>query len=460
MIPVTSLPSSKQHSIPTPKLQNEQSKNPITQERQAEKLKKLQYKGDLDKQLNLKKSTNPDYPNISEDHDFLTAQILAFKTSDMHQKLEKRNYHKTYQDSNSQALQAKYLEQQTIIFQEKEKERLANEKLQQELENIKNIEKSKKHIKAQEEKLELQKIMQEKIVKSQQANAEKARDYELAKKKAQEMKASEERYKEFYNKRMKDLDERLKYFKPSIEIIDRKIELIKKRCEEWQKRSDERFNLKEKYETESKKRIKNKIKDELFKQIEFKNKAKELEYLEGIKYQKLAQQEALEERYKMKLKRDQLLIEQNHVRKYYDRQIRIKQSNSLPRLKGENRNWASQRSDFRVIDSINLDGKFLRDLSTKSTYKKPFQKVFPNSIKDLSINTSFSPDKNLKAYTNKTYDEASKGKRIFDELTKHNPITNPIGSIKSRVLQGQRVGKGYRSQSKLRNSIKDVFNHI
>lgn len=272
------------------------------------------------------------------------------------------------------------------------------------------------------------------------------------------MNASKDSYKEFYNKIMKDLDERVKYFKPSIEIIDRKVGLIKKHCEEWQKRNDERFRLKEKYETESKKRIKNNIKDELFKQIKFKNKAEEIEYLEGIKFQKLAQQEDLEERSRMKLKQDQLLIEQNQVRKYYDRQIRIKQSNSLPRIKDEYRNWVSQRSDFRVVDSFNSDGRSLRDLPIKSAYKRPFQKVFPSSIKNLSINTSFSPDKSVvKAFTYKTYNETSKGKKNFDEFTKHNLIKNPIGSTKTRVLQGKRVGKGYRSQPKLRNAIKDVF---
>ncbi|OMJ86548.1 hypothetical protein SteCoe_11899 [Stentor coeruleus] len=157
----------------------------------------------------------------------------------------------------------------------------------------------------------------------------------------------------------------------------------------------------------------------------------------------------------MKLRRDQQLIEQNHIRKDYDKQIRIKKSNSLPRLKDEYRNWTRQKSDFKI------DGEFLRGSSTKSIYKKPFQKIFPNSIRDLPINTNFTPDKfTVKSYTNKTYDEVSKGKKNFDEFSKHNPITNPIGSKMTRILQGQRAGKGFRSQPKLRNAIKDIFNHI
>lgn len=443
------------------KIKDEQAKKNIEHERQAEKQRRLKYKNELDKQLNFKRQTSPDYQNSNDERDFLKAQMMAFKNSETQQKQEQRNYYKIFQEGNSEVLQVKMRQQQISDSQEKRKEKILNDKILQDLEYEKQTELQKKEKKAQEERQELQRQFQEKILKEQLASIEKARERELVARKVEEMKITEDRYSEFYKKRMQDLDEKMKHFKPSIETFDRKEELIKKRCEEWEVKNNERLAFKERYETESRNMIKSRVRDELLKQIDYKVKAKDLEYQEGVKYQKLAQQEAFEEEYKSKLKRVQKIIDQDQIRKSYESQLGSKQSHSLSRLKGESIDRYSQRAGNRIIDSRYKFGiPSLLDSSVQIQPKPPFQRIFSINRKDMIVNTSFSPDRiATKNDVNQSYEQVYTKRPQFTELNKHNPITNPIGSSIPRILQGQRAGKGFRSQPKL-NGIKDIFNHV
>ncbi|OMJ93726.1 hypothetical protein SteCoe_3294 [Stentor coeruleus] len=443
------------------KIKDEQAKKNIENERKAEKQRRLQYKTELDKQLSFKRQNSPDYQSSNDDREFLKAQMVAFKNSEIQQKLEQRNYFKIFQEENSEVLQAKMRQQQIADSQEKHKEKLLNDKILQDLELEKQTELQKKEKKAQEERQELQRQLQEKMLKEQKTSIEKARERELVAKKIEEMKAVEDKYSEFYKKRMQDLDEKMKYFKPSVETFDKKEELIKKRCEDWEVKNNERLAFKERYEMESRNIVKSRVRDELLKQIDYKTKVKKLEYQEGIKYQKLAQQEAFEEEYKAKLKRAQKVIEQDQIRKSYDNQLGSKQSHSLSRLKGESIERYSQRAGNRINESrYRLGIPSILDSPAQILPKQPFQRVFTSNRKDFVVNASFSPDRiPTKTDINQSYEQIYTKRPLFNELSKHNPITNPIGSSIPRILQGQRAGKGFRSQPKL-NGIKDIFNHV
>ncbi|OMJ88230.1 hypothetical protein SteCoe_9892 [Stentor coeruleus] len=391
------------------KIKDEHAKKHIDYEGNGEKQRRFQYKNELDKQLNFKRQNSPKYQNNNDDdREFPKVQILAFKNSESQQK--------------------------QIELQRKEK-------------------------KVQEERQDLQKQLQEKILKEQLAGIEKTRERESVTRKVEEMKNIEGRYSDFYKKRIQNVDEKNKYFKPSVESFDKKQEFIKKRCGEWEVKNNEKIGFKEKYKTESRNIVKTRVKDKFLKQIDYKTKSKNLEYQEGIKYQKLSQQESFEENNKTKLKHTQNIIEQD--RKQQESQLDSKQFHSLSKLKGESIERFSQRAFNQIIDSrYKLGIPSLLDSSGQIQPKQALQKIYSLNRNDFIANTSFSPDRiPTKNDINQSYEQIYTKRPLFFELNKYNPIINQISSSIPKILQGQRGGKGFKSQPKL-NSFKDIFNHV
>jgi hypothetical protein len=87
-----------------------------------------------------------------------------------------------------------------------------------------------KRIKDEQEELSRQNLERKK--KQQNLGIEKLKDKEMIDKKIEEMKGLEASYREFYEKRMKNLDQKMKSFQPIMESNLHKQELINKRNEE------------------------------------------------------------------------------------------------------------------------------------------------------------------------------------------------------------------------------------
>ena len=87
-------------------------------------------------------------------------------------------------------------------------------KVQNELEQERLMENMAKMKRIKDEQEELSRQNLERKKKQQNLGIEKLKDKEMIDKKIEEMKGLEESYREFYEKRMKNLDQKMKSFQP------------------------------------------------------------------------------------------------------------------------------------------------------------------------------------------------------------------------------------------------------
>ena len=290
------------------------------------------------------------------------------------------------------------------------------------------------------------------MIKEQLDYIEKLREKELVEKKIESMRSSEGKYREFYDKRLQNLEEKTKSYKPLLEPSKSINDLINKRKEEWEQFNNEKLANQEKNDFYAKIRSRNEIKHELKKQIEYKQKQKYEEWQESLKNQEFAKYKAFEELSSKNLETLRKIERQESLKKIYEKQLQEKRSFSLEKLRMNSREKALYKDllNKRIFnDPVAFPG--VPGMHTKeSPLKFSYKRVYNNEKPARVYSNENSPQKVRKNYKVEDYKmDVSKSMEknrkindyVFADPYVHNPITNPLGSALPRALPGQRIGK-------------------
>lgn len=407
-----------------------------------EKLKKIKYKEDLDLQIQMK--TQLKTLNTPERNFQYKTQLNSIKEYDDKKKQNDRSYYKIFEEDNLNTVQTKIIQQQHIKNTEKIKQQLEFEKIQQKINKELENEKMLKQQRIQTEKNELSKQLTIKIIKNQLLQIEKDREKKLIEKKIHEMKNNEGKYKETYENRLKRIEEKMKNYKPVVESDQYKHDLIKKRNEEWEIITSQKLLIKKKLEQESIERAKSQIRLELSKQIEYKNQQKQKEWRESLLLQQAARLEASQENYNRYLLKKKKIKERTELKKYYEGQVKDQRSHSLGKIITNKREMFYNNSNKNNLQGI--PGVY----SVVSSAKDVYRKLHGDDKISKFYSLSNSPKKQANSIEKNNGIELPKSEESYNtpyessDPYKHNPITNPIGSILPRVMPGQRATKVFK----------------
>ena len=232
------------------------------------------------------------------------------------------------------------------------------------------------------------------------------------------MRSSEGKYREFYDKRLQNLEEKTKSYKPLLEPSKSINDLINKRKEEWEQFNNEKLANQEKNDFYAKIRSRNEIKHELKKQIEYKQKQKYEEWQESLKNQEFAKYKAFEELSSKNLETLRKIERQESLKKIYEKQLQEKRSFSLEKLRMNSREKALYKDllNKRIFNDPvafpGVPGMHTKESPLKFSYKRVYnnekparvysnenspQKVRKNyKVEDYKMDVSKSMEKNRK----------------------------------------------------------------
>ena len=443
------------------KAQDDISKHVIQEEIDLQRQSKIRYKEELDRQLQYKSHLlKNQLQDKNDEFSFHVAQQLAMKDFENNKKLQDRSHMVLIQTNNQVDLDKRNKMMAYMTEQEKNTEQDRIKRAQQEIEAERQRESIVRNRRIQEEQEEIRRQNYEKEIKARMANVEKLQDKKMIEKRIEFMEKAESGYREFYEKRMQDLDQRMKNFQPIMDSAMNRQELIRRRNEEWEKMMQEKNALQAQIDEENRIRNASMLKNLLESQIEARNKQKVNEVQEDKYYKVIAQNKAMEEENWKLYERERRTREQEELKRVYEEQLKerdqmvmqnLSMNNAEKRMHGEMLNSLKQN---KIIAFPGVPGSH----TTESPIKRVFKKVYGNTDRSYD---SFDRNKfslTPPPFVEQAFESNSYRKNYnFPDPYKHNPITNPIGAELPRVLPGQRITKGPQSHSKLAMAANNLF---
>ena len=449
------------------KAQDQASKVLIKEEEELQKKSKLRYKEELDKQLQFKNKVNKNQLDEKQDElSFHLAQQLAVKNFENKKKLDDRSYLQIFMNDNQEDQGKRYRQLQDENEKQKMMEKQRIRQVQRELEEERLREAELKTKRVREEQEELRRQIVEKISRAKMQEVEKGKDRRMIEKKIEEMKGTEVSYREFYEKRMQNMEKKLHNFQPIAASNMYKQELIQRRNEEWEVLNREKQERKAKTEEVTKARALSELKYNLEKQMEEKHKSKVVEIEEDKRQQVFAQLKAREERLEKSVERDKKMREKDELKNAYMKQVEERDKVNMQSLMMDARERKMHNgilknlNDNQIIAFPGVPGVHTKESPIKQSYNRIYASP---AEKYRKVEESESFRKVSKTPTpfsdvSKSY-EYSLSKRNYEypDPFKHDPITNPIGSQPPRVLPGERIVKGMKSASRLAMAGNALF---
>lgn len=421
-----------------------------TEERKYSQLNKLKYREELDQQMELNKRLNKSTEQLKrKEFEYHQNQGVRFKDFDSQVKNEQRNYCKSYIDQNAEVIKYKKLELDVRSREERGnlEEMIRKSKYESEVE--KRAETEKKQKRKIEQQAELDRLVHEADAKKRFLELERQREREQVSKKIFQMEKNENKFQEFYDQKLRLHEEKLKKISPHFSNLDPKQVLIQKRLLEYDELSKQKHKDLERIEQIKKIQSINLIKQGLDFQLHSKQEAVKLEKSEGKKYQDQFKKQALEEEYYRNLGRFTKNLEKYRVKEEYDKQVLEKRSASMARMRMDGREKEIHSKMLENIDRNNVFPCVPGLHSSQSPSKNSFDNIYSKQRLKRDIerieNSGSNKQLNLK---NEVY---------WTEVSAHNPIINPIGASVPKVIPGQRMGRGVRSENRENVTVKDLF---
>lgn len=357
------------------------------------------------------------------------------------------SYHKLFLDQNTEIIHAKIKSEKLQNNREKAQELLQVRKAQEDLNNEKNAKMMVKELKMMQEREELKRKNEENLIKKQLLTVEKIREREAVEKHSDEMKKIEGKYKEFIDGKISKFEENMKKLKKNKIPEDFRKELIERRWEESKVLNKECAERKEKEEKNARFSVVNQWKRDLNKQIKEKWVRKSGEVEESKRFQRNAVIAAKDAEFFKSLEKIKAVERQKELRSNYDAQVIYQRSQSVDKFHRNQRVGRINQEPFSGFGDIK--GSFNQISNKKVRIHTSEQKSYENLIeknkyRDLQSDVSLS---------NINYSK----KGLENDLSRHNPITNPIGSYIPRVLPGQIARKAFQPYSK--PNISEVFSY-
>ena len=444
------------------KAQDEISKQVMQEELDLQRQSKIRYKEALDKQLQYKSHLiKNQLQDKNAELSFHNAQKLAIKDFENNKKTQDRSHMMLIQTNNRVDIEQKNKMMSYLTEQEKaaEKERL--KRAQQEIEAERLSEARARNARINEEKEQIRKQNYEKELRARMAGVEKLQDKKMIEKRIEVMGKAEAGYREFYDKKLQELEVRMKGLKPVADSEANRQELIRRRNVEWEKMMQEKNAIQAQIDEESRVRNANMLKNSLESQIKDKHKQKADE-VEGDKYFKvIAQNKASEEESRKLYERERKAREQKDLKRVYEQQLKERDQVFIQNL---SMNHAEKKIHNEMLNDLKQN-KIIAfpgvpgSHSTESPIKRVFGKIYGQTT-DRSYDNfdrskfSLTPP----PYGGQAYEASSYRKNYnFPDPYKHNPITNPIGAELPRVLPGQRITRVPHSHSKLAMAANNLF---
>lgn len=445
--------------------QDETSKYLMKQEKEVKQKSMIRYKEELDKQL-LQKHQNQliEFVDLKEERTYLTQQNEAMKKFEVLKKQADRSFEQHFlkANKNDESAKRKKLFNDLKSERELEKQRILdslNFENQRKLEENSN---RKKIVKEQQRVLDQQlQLRNENFLNKEQ---EKERERMMIERNIEEMKNREQSYKKFYDKKLANLEQKSKIFQTVLEKDKVNQEFIRKRNEEWEIAVRDKALVKEKQDEVLRRKAVSEMRNELDRQIDEKYQRRVNQAQESLREQEFAKSVAENEKVKRKIEIDEKRKKMNELKFFLEKQLDEKQRNLEqlymdPVEKKMNLKLLEQVNSNKPVAFIGVPGVHTSESPQKHSFDRVFKspsRVVEYSQLDLkseksndsfqSVSKSFSVDP--EKYKFKGYD-----------LTKHNPIVNPIGSMLPKVLPGQRIVRGGNHRSTFgRNASNIIFN--
>lgn len=449
------------------KAQDETSKVVLKEEEDLQKQSKIRYKEELDKQLQYKNKVNKgEFSEKQQEMSFLVAQGLAMRNFESKKKQEDKSYLQIFMNDNqNDQLKRTKLEQKNLKYQKAlEQQRIQTVQEELEKQHKKELEFKNNRVKMEQE--ELKRLNAERIRQATINDLEKFKDKAMINSQIEEMKSMEASYKVFYEKRMQNMEKKLKNFQPIMESNQNKQDFINKRNREWEKVNLEKQMIRAQTEETKKIRDAFDLKCTLEKQIEDKQKGKEQEVIEYKKDQIAAKSRAREEELERQLERDRKQKDREQLNLAYSKQLEERKKQDMqsvlmdPREKKFHEGILRDLNDHKLLAFPGVPGVH----STESPIKRSYNLIYA-SPNEKKLDTSLVSKKTSKTPPpffdiSASYElNLTKRNYNFPDPLKHDPITNPIGSILPRVLPGERIVKGFQSHSRLAQAGNALFKY-
>lgn len=433
------------------KAQDDTSMLLIKQEKEREKLNKIMYKEELDRQL-MEKYKNNDKGQTDE-IGFVKAQQDAIVKFEANKKKENLLYQKIFYVANQGEEKFKNKKNLVEAQLERDLERQRLQKLKETVDKEKREQQEFKLKKYFEQKKILESQIDEKNKKDELERRQKDLDKAMIKKTMQEMLVKEQSYKNFYDKRLESLDKKVKNFHPAFEKDNYRKELIRKRNEEWEKMNQEKQEKIEIFEEKAKKRAIHELRLELEKQIDYKQQKRLEEWQESLKDQEIARMKAKEAEVLKHKEETSKKIQMASLKNYLEKQLDERNSGLSevsmdPVEKQLNKKFLDLVSHHKTLSFQGIPGV------QSSPLRLPAQKLnsYSNTPDPKEVPTT---DYGFPISISNSF--AGKLKKPALDIYKHDPIINPIGSSIPRVLPGQRIVRGIQSNSTFINAASHLF---
>jgi myosin heavy subunit len=443
------------------KAQDEISRQVMQEEIDLQRQSKIRYKEELDKQLLYKShQLKNQQQDKNDEFSFHVAQQLAMKDFENKKKMQDRNHLMIIQNNNQNDLEKRQKMMNLMTEQEKNAEQERIRKTQQDLETERLRENFMKNKRIQDEQDEIRRQNQEKAQKARMASLEKQQDKKMIEKRIDQMKNAESGYREFYDKRMQELDQRMKNLQPVLDSAANRQELIRRRNEDWEKMMQEKIALQDQIDEENRIRNSLLLRNSLENQIEERQKQRFQEIETDKFYKKVAQSKAAEEENRKFYEREKRAREQEELKRVYEQQLVDKDREVMQNL---SMNQAEKKIHSDLLNSLQQN-KIVAfpgvpgSHSTESPIKKVFRKVY-GQASDRSYD-SFDRNKfslTPPPFVEQAFENSYRKNYNFPDPYKHNPITNPIGAELPRVLPGERITRAPQSHSKLAMAGNNLF---
>jgi hypothetical protein len=433
------------------KAQDEASNFVIQQEKELKKQSKFRYKEELDRQIQAKHKTQQQiFDTKDEEREFLKLQSEALRKYEADKKVTDREYVKFFSSENREEEHNKRKKYYLSMQREKELE-------QKRIQDVLHTEKQRKTEEALHKmsvKKEQQRILDLQIEERQQRFGkeleEKVNDKRNLEKIVEEMRLKEQSYRDFYDKRMAQLEQKSRVFQPVLDKGRTDMDLINKRTEEYERTTKVRDKEKEMKEAENRKQVTYNLKYELERQIQEKNQRRLFEVQEGLKEQEMARNRAREEESRKAKETSDKRRQMQDLKYHLEKQLSEKEK-ELNKSEMDARNRQINREILeRVVDKRPVAFPGIPGVgSSNSPLKHSFDRVLQEPV------YSRTPDRYGKAEKSRENSDGHgvsrsmalyQGKhKVFGDPSKHDPIVNPIGSSLPKVLPGQRIARGGNS---------------
>ena len=445
--------------------QDETSKYLMKQEKEVKQKSKIRYKEELDKQL-LQKHQNQlsEFVDLKEERTYLTQQNEAMKKFELLKKQADRSFEQLFLKVNKTDQSVK----QKKLYNDLKSERDQEKKHIQDSLNFENQRKLEENsirnkiVKEQQRVLDQQlQIKKENCFNKEQ---EKERERKMIEKNMEVMKKREQSYKNFYDQKLANLEQKSKIFQPVMEKDKVNQEFIRKRNEEWEKVMRDKAVVKDKQDEFLRKKAVSEMRNELDRQIDEKYQRRVNQAQESLREQELARSVAENEKRKREVEIEQKRKKMNELKSFLEKQLDEKQRNLEqvymdPVEKKMNSKLLEQVNSHKPVAFVGVPGIH----SSVSPQKNSFDRVF----KSPSRIVEYSQLDIRSERSSNSLNSVSKSFSIYPEkyrfkgcdLTKHDPIVNPIGSMLPKVLPGQRIVRGGNHGSPFaRNASNMILN--